>query len=367
MGGLERFRRNAEDALVMVGLLGISLVAFASPVLADRPDTRPAVESPAKAGTTNHRFELAGIEMAVPIRIVLYTADNATADTAARAALARFHQLNAVLSDYDPQSELRRLCDTSVEGKPTHVSDDLWRVLARAVELSERSAGAFDVTVGPLVHIWRNARRTKELPRPESIASARERVGYRFLRLQADQHAVALLRPNMRIDLGGIAKGYAVDEGMRVLRTHGFNRAMIDAGGNIGLGDPPPGKPGWRIGVAPPDAKRPPRQYLWLSRVGVSTSGDFWQHAVINGVRYSHLVDPRTGVALTGRCSVTVVGPDGLSTDGLSSAAAILGPEKGMKLIDDTPGAAGLMVREIDGKEIVQESARWKQLPKADP
>ena len=102
---------------------------------------------------------------------------------AAKAAFSRFHELNAVLSDYDPQSELRRLCDTSSEGKPVRVSDDLWRVLVRAQELSERSDGAFDVTIGPVVQLWRSARQTKELPSPESLQAALARVGYRCVRL----------------------------------------------------------------------------------------------------------------------------------------------------------------------------------------
>ena len=275
------------------------------------------------------RFELSQTEMAIPIRIVLYTVDNATAAKAAEAAFSRFHQLNAVFSDYDPQSELRRLCDTSGGGKAVHVSDDLWRVLVRAQQLSERSQGAFDATIGPVVHLWRSARQTKELPSPESIQKALARVGYRFVRLDPQQQTVELLKPNMRLDLGGIAKGYAVDEAMSVLREHGITRMLIDAGGNLGLGDPPPEKPGWRIGVAPPDAHSPPREYLWLSRVALSTSGDLWQYALINGTRYSHLIDPHTGMALMDHSSVTVVGPDGLSTDGLSCAVAILGPERG--------------------------------------
>ena len=169
----------------------------------------------------------------------------------------------------------------------------------------------------------------------------------------------------MRLDLGGIAKGYAVDEAMAAIRSQGITRMMVEAGGNIGLGDPPPERPGWRIGVAPPDVGSPPRQYLWLSRAAISTSGDLWQYAVIGGVRYSHLIDPQTGMALTERISVTVVGPDGLSTDGLSSAVAILGPEKGMKLIENTPGAAAFIVRMVDGKEIVSESTGWKELSKS--
>jgi len=323
-----------------------------------------ALQATSSAAATMNRFEFTQTEMAVPIRIVLYAADDTTAAGAARAAFSRFHELNALLSDYDPQSELRRLCDTSSEGKPIRVSDELWRVLVRAIELSERSEGAFDVTVGPVVRLWRNARRTKELPSPKSIQAALSRVGYRWVRLYPEQHTVELLRPKMRLDLGGIAKGYAVDEAVKALRKRGITRMMVEAGGNIGLGDPPPDKPGWRIGIAPPDARSPARQYLWLSRVAISTSGDLWQHAVIDGVRYSHLIDPRTGMALTDRSSVTVVGPDGLSTDGLSSAVAILGPEKGLKLIENTPGVAAFIVRAIGGQERTYQSRRWRELKK---
>jgi thiamine biosynthesis lipoprotein len=138
---------------------------------------------------------------------------------------------------------------------------------------------------------------------------------------------------------------------------------MIDAGGNLGLGDPPPERTGWRIGVAPPEADRPPRQYLQLSNCSISTSGDLWQHVVIGGVRYSHLIDPRDGMALRGRMSATVVHPNGTIADGLSSALAVIGPEKGLKLIDDTPGAAALFVRVVEGKEEVHQSRGWKELP----
>jgi thiamine biosynthesis lipoprotein len=216
-----------------------------------------------------NRYEFHQTEMAVPLHIVIYAPDNATASLAARAAFARFHELNAILSDYDPESELRRLCDNSSEGKAVRVSDDLWRVLQRSLELSERSEGAFDVTIGPIVRLWRSARHTKELPSPESLAGARKKVGYRYVRLDPRHQTVELLKSNMRLDLGGIAKGYAVDEAMKELRKHGIARMMVEAGGNIGLGDPPPDKSGWRIGVAPPDANSPPRQYLNLSKVAL--------------------------------------------------------------------------------------------------
>ena len=320
--------------------------------------TLPAISSMAQA---LDRFEFTQIEMAVPVRIVLYAADNATAAGAAQAAFARFRELNACMSDYDPESELRRLCDTSAEGAAAPVSKDLWQVLVTAQQLSEKTDGAFDVTVGPIVKIWRNARRTKELPSPEVLARARASVGYQLLRLDSRRQAVELLRPKMRLDLGGIAKGYAVNEAMAAIRKRGVSIAMVEAGGNIGLGDPPPGKKGWRIGVASLDRDGPPRQYLTLSSATVSTSGDLWQYAVIGGVRYAHLIDPRTATALTNRCSVTVVGPQGVNTDGLSSAVAILGPEKGLRLID-IPGLAAFAVWLIDGKQQIHQTSGWRNL-----
>lgn len=308
------------------------------------------------------RFEFTQTEMAVPIRIVIYSVDDATAKRAAKAVFARFRQLNDIMSDFDPESELRRLCDTSGGGKAVHVSNDLWRVLCRAQQISEQSAGAFDVTIGPLVRPWRNARHTKELPSAKTLADARERVGYRFMRLNPDEKTVELLRPRMRLDLGGIAKGYAVDEGMKVLREKGIACAMIDAGGNIGLGSPPPGKSGWRIGIAPAEVNGPPRMYLSLSNTNISTSGDLWQHVIIDGVRYSHLIDPRTGRALTNGVSATVICTDGTTADALSSAIAVLGPENGIALADKTPGAAALVVVLEAGKQWVYESAGWKKL-----
>ncbi len=320
----------------------------------------------AARGETLERFEFTQTEMAVPIKIVLYAADKTTAGEAARAAFDRFHELNAILSDYDPESELRRLGDTSSVGKPVRVGDDLWRVLEQAQELSERSEGAFDVTVGPVVRLWRNARRTKELPPAESIEAALSRVGYRLVHLDPRQHTVELLRPNMRLDLGGIAKGYAVDEAMAVLRRCRIDRMMVEAGGNIGFGEAPPGKPGWRIGVAPPEPNSPPRMYLSLSRAAISVSGDMWQYVVIDGTRYSHLIDPKTGKPLVDHCQVTLVGPDGLSTDGLSTAVAVLGPEKGLRLVESMPGMAAMVVRMVDGREQTSESSRWKELPKGE-
>jgi thiamine biosynthesis lipoprotein len=313
------------------------------------------------------RFEKTRVEMAVPVRIVLYASDAEAANRAAEAALAKFHQLNDILSDYDPQSELRQLCLTAGGRKAVPVSDDLWTVLCHAQCVSKRSGGAFDVTVGPVVRLWRQARRTKRMPSPERLDAARATVGYRLLWLDPRRRTVELKKSGMRLDLGGIAKGYAVDEALRVLREHGITRALVDAGGDIGLGDPPPGRPGWLIGVARPRAGAPPERYLWLSRVAIATSGDTRQFVKIDGRRYSHIVDPRSGLGLTDHGTVTVIAPKCITADSLASAVSVLGPKPGFDLIEATPEAAALVLRTTAAGHESHESCRWKRFPVAKP
>jgi len=313
------------------------------------------------------RFEFDRVEMAVPIRILLYANDPEAANGGAQAALDRIHALNAVFSDYEPTSEMRRLWATAGEGKAVPVSDDLWQVLTRAYELSERSEGAFDVTIGPMIRIWRRARDLHELPSPQKIEQARQLVGYRLMRLDAQCRAVELTKAGMRLDLGGIAKGYAAEEALAVLRKQGLSRAMVHAGGDISLGDPPPDKPGWIVGIAPPQSGARPIFYLSLSRSSIATSGDTMQYTMIEGRRYSHIVDPKTGIGLTDHSSVSVVAPDGATADALATAVAVLGPEKGLKLVDSTPGAAAYILRGPEGKLQHFQSSRWKDLPTVSP
>ena len=308
------------------------------------------------------RFQFTRTEMAVPIKIVLYATDGVAASKAAEAAFSRIHQLNAILSDYDPQSELRRLGRAATGGKAVPVSEELWRVLSQAQELSRRSEGAFDVTVGPVVRLWRRARRRHQLPSAQRLQSARELVGYRLIRLDSRQRAVELLKPGMQLDLGGIAKGYVVDEALAVLRKLGINRALVDAGGDIVLGDSPPGRSGWRIGVARLQSDGPPNRVVLLSRAAIATSGDTWQYVEIDGRRYSHIVDPRTGLGLTDHSSVTIVAPNGILADALASAVSVLGPKQGLELIEKTPRCAALIVRAPQGKIETHRSTRWRKL-----
>ncbi|NQU19946.1 MAG: FAD:protein FMN transferase [Candidatus Nealsonbacteria bacterium] len=319
-----------------------------------------ATSAAAAAEPPLQRFEFSRVEMAVPIKIVLYAPDETTAEQAATAAFDRIHVLNGILSDYDPNSELRRLCDTAARGKAVPVSRDLWKVFHRAQEVSKQSGGAFDVTIGPLSRLWRRAIRRSVFPSDERLDEARPLVDYRLVRLDEKNRSVELLTPGMRLDLGGIAKGYAVDEALAVLNKAGITRALVDAGGDICLGDPPPGKSGWRIGVAPLQADGPPSTLLSLADVAVATSGDAWQYVEIDGTRYSHIIDPRSGMALTDHSSVTVIAPNCITADALASTVSVLGPQQGLKLIDATPGTAALIVRAPQGKVETHKSKRWE-------
>ncbi|VTT96799.1 family lipoprotein : Membrane-associated lipoprotein involved in thiamine biosynthesis OS=Singulisphaera acidiphila (strain ATCC BAA-1392 / DSM 18658 / VKM B-2454 / MOB10) GN=Sinac_2716 PE=4 SV=1: ApbE [Gemmataceae bacterium] len=308
------------------------------------------------------RFEFGSKHMGTTFRVVLYAADAATAKRAADAAFARVADLDNCMSDYKPTSELMQLCKAfaTETGEPRKVSDDLFFVLSRAEELSKRSGGAFDVTVGPVVQLWRHARRTQELPDPKEFAAARAKVGYEKVKLDPAKKTVRLTTPGMQLDLGGIAKGYAADEALKLLKEKfGITRALVAAAGDIACGDPPPGKDFWSVDVAPIAKSQKPRT-LNLANAAVSTSGDLEQFVVINGVRYSHVLDPKTGLGLTGRRSVTVVAPNGTTADSMTKAVSVLQPEQAMKLVEDTPGAAAyIVVLGADEKPVATASKRF--------
>ena len=305
------------------------------------------------------RYSQGGVHMGVEFEVVLYAPSEAAAKKAMTAAFARVAELDKRLSDYDPESELSRLSTASPAAAPVKVSEDLWAVLSVSQKLSENSEGKFDITVGPLTKLWRRARRQKELPTKEQIAQAIESVGYKHLVLDEKNHTAKLLKPNMRLDAGGIAKGYAAEEALVKIRELGITRALVRASGDIAAGDPPPGEKGWKIGLAPLDPDQPPEKFIWLKNAAVSTSGDSRQHLIVDGKRYSHIIDPHTGYGISGRSSVSVIAPRGIDADSIASAVSILGPEKGLKLVEDTPGAAALMIVDESGSQKSYASSRF--------
>ncbi|MCW3097348.1 MAG: apbE 1 [Chthonomonadaceae bacterium] len=277
------------------------------------------------------RYAYTEYHMGVDVRLVVYAPDKPTAERACTAAFERFAELDTIMSDYRPDSELMRLC-VKAGGPPVPVSKDLFTVLQRSQEVARKSAGAFDVTCGPLVALWRQARKTHVLPPPEEISLARTKVGWRKMVLDSRRHTVRLLVPGMKLDLGGIGKGYADDCAQEALRRNGITRALVEAGGDIVVSDPPPGEEGWKIEVANA-AKAPQAPVLLFSNRAVSTSGDTEQFVEIGGKRYSHILDPRTGQALTDRIQVTITAPNGLTSDSLSKVVSVLGQAKGEPIV----------------------------------
>lgn len=339
-------------AVAIAASAGLAVASLAQAVAAE--PSPPASDEP--ANLARHSFEQR--HMGQPIKMILYAPDEPSANRAAEAAYARIAELDRVMSDYQAESELSRLSATAGSGRAVPVSDDLWRVLDRSQRLAVQTDGAFDITVGPYVRLWRRARREKQLPTDARLQEARRAVGYRKLVLDETRRTAELQASGMRLDLGGIAVGYAVDEAMAVLRRHAITRALIDASGDILVSEPPPGEPGWTVGIAPLDAEGPPSRYLSLQRASVTTSGDAFQHVVIGGRRYSHIVDPHTGLGLTDRGSVAVLAGDCITADSLATAVSVLGPKRGLELIDGTPGGAALIVRNIDDQITTTASRR---------
>lgn len=301
--------------------------------------------------------------MGTMFHLVIYAREEADAKAAAAAAFARIDQLNATLSDYLRTSELSRLSDTAGSGRWVKVGDDLWKVLRISDEYSRSSDGAFDITVGPIVQLWRWARRNNQPPSPRRLEAAVEAVGHEKIEFDARTQSVRLQQAGMRLDAGGIGKGYACDEVISLLKKRGYTRVMIDGGGGVVVGDAPPGRPGWRIGIASLDPRNvPPSRYVILANGAVSTSGDAWQFVEIEGKRYSHIVDPKTGIGLTDHSSVSIIAPTGTLSDVLSTTVAVLGPEKGLAFVERQKHVAAFIVRKPGAEVEVYESRGVKRL-----
>jgi len=310
------------------------------------------------------RYQGSRRSMGVTWSVSLFAADAAEATACVTAALDEVARLEGVLSDYQPASELCRLSRAAPTAQPIPVGPDLWQVLVQAVAFRDCSGGAFDPTVGPLTTLWRHARRSGRLPTAGKLAAARQAVGPETLSLAESQQAVSLLRPGMRIDLGGIGMGYAIDRALAVLRERGITVAMVDASGDIGVIGCPPGTAGWRIELDPlgrrgSQASGAEPTVLTLVDAAITTSGDAFQAVSIDGVRYSHIVDPRTGFGVVGPTGVTVIAPTATQADALATTLSVLGPKEGLPMVEATPGAAARFVRLEDGNPAVTASARW--------
>ncbi len=280
--------------------------------------------------TTWQRFEYVDPEMGVDFHLKFYAKDRSTAERIARKTYARVEALNAIFSDYHPASELNRLCQKP-HGQPVKVSLELFDILQRAQTLARETDGAFDITAGPIIRLWRTARKQQKLPTPETLAAEKPRVGYKKIQLNPRNRTVTLLAANMQLDLGGIAKGFAVDEAMKILKANCIHHAFIAASGDMLASAPPIGREGWRVLIRTVDQfGNIYRRTVFLKHQALSTSGDTEQFVEINGRRFSHIVDPRTGHGLTHRMQVTVVSKASSKSDSYATAISVLGHKAGL-------------------------------------
>jgi len=282
-------------------------------------------------------YEAVEPHMGTLFKIQLYANRPEDARVAFALAFARIAQLDNTLSDYNPSSELSRVCRTAVR-KPVRVSDELYTVLQASQDLAYQTDGAFDITVGPLTRLWREARKTAQVPDASAIAAAKAKTGYRKLHLDGVTHQMLLDEREMRLDVGGIAKGYAADQALALIGMRGIRSALVAASGDLAFSDPPPGKKGWSIAL-------PSGKTLLLRNAAVSTSGDTEQHLDAGGKRYSHILNPGTGQALTSAGIVTVIAPKGIEADALATMLDVIGEERGMRYLKDRKGVSAIFSR----------------------
>lgn len=270
----------------------------------------------------SNRLEFFHPQMGTTFRVVVISQDSVKAKEAVAEAFLWLDSLNNQLSDYLPHSELSLIMRRSGSNALLPVSVELLEVLTQGYLIAETSGGAFDPTIGPLSQVWRRAFQRDEFPDFERVAEARLRVDYQSLVLVPDSMGIKLLLNDMQLDLGGIAKGYAAEKLVNRLISKGFPHVLVDAGGDISMGYPPPGKPGWKIIPLWPDEELEP---IYLSNTAIATSGDSYQFLEWEGQRYSHIIDPLTGYGISRQRLVTVQTASGTQADALASLVSVMG------------------------------------------
>lgn len=276
---------------------------------------------------TLQRFQFKRGLMGTQFTVTLYTPDSLSAQQAYNQVSARMDTLNQVMSDYLDGSEINRLSQTSGSGRWIPVSVPLFDVLHKAHTIARLSGGRFDPTIGPLSQLWRRAVRQRTFPSARERRRARRAVGYRFMEFNSTTRSIRLTHPAMRLDVGGIGQGYAVDEAALVLRKLGIDSFLLDLGGDVLAGSPPPDRPeGWRIDVGSgTNSRADPADTLvvLLKHAAITTSGDTYRHLDIGSRRYSHIMNPRSGLGLRHFVRTTVLAPDGYRADALTKVFSV--------------------------------------------
>lgn len=292
--------------------------------------------------------------MGSPLNITIFAEDSAKASFLAAKSFQIADSLNLIFSDYLENSELNQLSKTAGMDIFTPVSPALWDIIKQSVKASQKCNGAFDISVGSIVKLWRKARKEKMFPDKIILEKILQSVGYQYITLDSTTHAVKLLRKNTALDLGGIAKGYLAQVIIDFYQKEGITKALVDAGGDLAM----IGKD-WQIGISIPNSEELMKGFLVLQNQAVATSGNMYQFVEIEGKKYSHIVNPNTGLGLTHQRNITVIAPNGTTADWLATACSVMSVRKAFKLIHSMPNCELLILEIRKGKLRKWQSKRF--------
>lgn len=297
----------------------------------------------ALSGTTllaqPNRFTFQRGLMGTQFNVILYAQDSLTANKAYQAVSARMDTLNQIMSDYLDGSEINRLSASSGSAQWVPVSRELFDVLTKAVTIARTSGGRYDPTIGPLSLLWRRAVRRNQFPSAQERKQARKSVGYQHLDFDTSRQSIRLNRPNMRLDVGGIGQGFAIDEALLVIKQFPVQAALFDIGGDILAYNAPPQQAAWRIDVGSGKTGDTDTLTVNLLNAAITTSGDTYRYLNYRGRRYSHIMDPRSGLGLRHFVRATIKAPEGYHADALTKVFSVAGWKKSRRLLRRFPGA----------------------------
>ena len=283
--------------------------------------------------------------MGTRIVVELWSRDHAAGECAIDAVMAQMRHIDASMSTYRPDSEVSHVNARAARG-PVRISRELFRLLETSLDYSRLTDGAFDITYASVGFMYDF--RARHRPTEEQIGAALPAINYRHVLLDRAACTVRFSQPGVRIDLGGIAKGYAVDRGIAILQRLGIRHALVSAGGDSRIIGDRFGKP-WIVGIRHPDRKDEVIARLPLVDTAISTSGDYERYFDENGVRYHHIIDPRTGHSASAVRSATILAPTATRTDGLSKTAFVLGAEAALAIYERLGDVDAILVKP-DGK-----------------
>ena len=297
------------------------------------------------------RFEFSQNKMGSPFNLIFYHPDSIAAESIAGECFSVVDSLNAIFSDYTLESEVGKLALQPGNGL-LKVSDELFAMIVKSNQAWTTSKGAFDVTIGALTHLWRRAKAEKRFPSETEIKEAKQSTGFGNLVIYFKSKRISFIKKGMRFDFGGIVKGYAAQKVIDYLKNKNISMALADAGGDIAIGDAPPGKNGWSVGINLPGSENELMgQKLELKNCAVATSGDVYNYILHNGKKYSHIIDPGTGYGVTSQRNVTVIAKDGTRADWLATACSILSIKKALALAKKENAA--LLIAVIKDKKVI--------------